>query len=473
MWSRSFASCNRGKTIDKNLNGMNTEEHLLALPAGYMLGKYRFEGMLGSGGFGITYLAEDTALGRKVAIKELLPNDFATRLDGTTVVAKTRSDGQNLEWARARFLEEGRVLAACSHPNVVEVYEMIEQNGTAYMVTRYEEGQNLENWLQSLNRTPTEEELLSTLFPLLAGLERVHRMGFLHRDIKPQNIYLTTDGRPVLLDFGSARLAIGSRSRMLTAVVTPGYAPFEQYQEAGNQGPWTDIYALGGVMYRAVTGNRPPEATARLLGTDPYKELFSTCNGRYDPSLLKGIDRALRTKESERPQSIAEWRALLPDAGATKPPVIPSNKPWLKRYGYLPIMAAAGVTILVAALPKPWMLAPNPTPAPISSPTPIATPTSISTPISALSPTPLPTPIATPTPLATPTPFPTPTPVLSPTPVAIPSPALSPVATPTPDSTPNSTRTRTKPRQGNRNQSTPAPRYLIPQKYRRFIPFNF
>lgn len=211
---------------------MKMRQHMLALPIGYLLGRYRLEGVLGSCGFGITYLAQDASLSRKVAIKELLPNAFATRLDGTTVVAKTESDGADLEWARKRFLEEGRVLAACSHPNVVEVYDLIEANSTAYMVTKYEEGQDLGGWLRTLGRQPTERELREILLALLSGLEQVHERGFLHRDIKPENICLTLNGRPVLLDFGSARQAVSGRSQMLTAVITPGYAPFENIMKA-------------------------------------------------------------------------------------------------------------------------------------------------------------------------------------------------------------------------------------------------
>jgi serine/threonine protein kinase len=286
------------------------EQHVLALPAGYQLGKYIFKGLLGSGGFGITYLAEDTSLHRKVAIKEMLPNEFATRLDGTSVVAKTRSDKTNLEWARARFVDEGRALAACDHPNVVDVYEMIEANGTAYMVTKYEEGCDLESWLQNLTRRPTESELKEIILPLLSGLERVHRTGFLHRDIKPENIYITEDGRPVLLDFGSARQAIRRRSVVMTSIITPGYAPFEQYHEDGNQGEWTDIYALGAVVYRAATGKRPPEAIRRLAD-DSCERLAVACKGRYSDGFLKAVDHALRVKESERPQTVAAWREEL------------------------------------------------------------------------------------------------------------------------------------------------------------------
>src|ERR1700722_9627940 len=298
---------------------MKTERFLLALPDGYQLGKYLIEGVLGSGGFGITYLAEDTSLGRRVAIKELLPGDFATRVGESTVAPKGReTDRENLDWAQARFIEEGRVLAACPHPNVVEVYEAFSANGTAYLVTRYEEGQDLERWLRGLGRAPTEAELVAILWPLLSGLERVHQAGFLHRDLKPENIYLTREGRPVLLDFGSARQAIGGRSRMLTAVVTTGYAPFEQYHEGGKQGPWTDIYALGAVMHRAITGQKPPEAAARMMGNDPYKSLAAAHPSRNNAALLKGLDQALRVKAPERPQSSAQSRAV-PGKGAPRP----------------------------------------------------------------------------------------------------------------------------------------------------------
>jgi serine/threonine protein kinase len=306
-----------------NENPMISEQHVLALPAGYELGKYRFQGVLGSGGFGITYLAEDMTLHRKVAIKEMLPNDFATRIDGTTVVAKTASERSNLAWARARFVDEGRALAACDHPNVVNVYEMIEANGTAYMVTKYEEGRSLERWLRELGRAPSESELRGILMPLLSGLERVHRAGFLHRDIKPENIYLTADGRPVLLDFGSARQAITSRSMVMTSIVSAGYAPFEQYHEEGNQGAWSDIYALGAVLYRAITGSKPPEAVRRLQN-DSCISLATAYAGRYSASFLTAIDHALLVNEAQRPQTVALWREMM---NAGSPSTIASQVP--------------------------------------------------------------------------------------------------------------------------------------------------
>jgi formylglycine-generating enzyme required for sulfatase activity/tRNA A-37 threonylcarbamoyl transferase component Bud32 len=361
---------------------VTASEHRLALPAGYQLGKYRLREVLGAGGFGITYLADDPSLGRRVAIKELLPNDIATRLDGTTVVAKTRSEEDNLAWARERFVDEGRALAACDHPNVVNVYEMIEANGTAYMVTKYEEGRSLERWLRELGRAPTEEELRGILLPLLAGLEKVHKAGFLHRDIKPENIYLTDEGRPVLLDFGSARQAVSNRSMAMTSIVTAGYAPFEQYHEDGHQGAWSDIYALGAVMFRAIAGRKPPEATRRMKD-DPCPKLAREFAGKFSAQFLTAIDKALAVDAKVRPQSVAAWREQL----GTTAPVADQRQfrrtwfeMWMKRLRYAPpawkIGAAALLLVVVALAWQPWR--PKPVPGTAAPPAPvisIATPT--------------------------------------------------------------------------------------------------
>ena len=278
----------------------------------------------------------------------------------------------------------------------------------------------MERWLRGLGRPPNEGELRAILWPLLSGLERVHQAGFLHRDIKPENIYLTAGGRPVLLDFGSARQAIGGRSRMLTAVITAGYAPFEQYHEGGKQGPWTDIYAVGAVMHRAITGQKPPEAAARLMGKDPYQSLAVNQSGRYGAAFLKGLDRALWVKASERPQSIAEWRGLLGERPAGKPSKLPGPKrpPWW--VWCLAGTALAGGLIL-------WFESLHPRSEQPQSPAPSLTESATPEPSPTARVTPIPSPTESATPTLTFTPAPTYTPTGTPVPeIALPSPESTP-----------------------------------------------
>jgi serine/threonine protein kinase len=279
---------------------------------GYQLRRYRLEGVLGFGGFAITYLALDTELSRRLAIKELIPTSFVTRVEGT-VVPHTASDENPWEWAKMRFIEEARALAALEHPNILRLYEVFQENGTAYAVTRFEEGGSLESWLQHLGRPPSEAELRGILMPILSALEVVHAHNFLHRDIKPANILLTKDQRPILIDFGSARTIVQARSVPMTAIVTEGYAPFEQYTSQSEQGPWTDLYALGALMYRAITGNRPPESVKRIMAKDedPCLKLAKAFHGHYSAELLSSIDWALQPKPEMRPQKASEWLEVL------------------------------------------------------------------------------------------------------------------------------------------------------------------
>ena len=285
-----------------------TQTHRQALPKGYMLHEYQLDRVLGSGGFGLTYLAWDTGLDKPVAIKEYLPNDLAVRETDHSVMPKSDSDEDNFQWGLERFLDEARTLARFKHPNIIAVHRYFETHNTAYIVMEFAEGETLD---EVLKRGVLEEpRLLSVLMPLLDGLEEVHRGDFLHRDIKPGNIVIRPDGSPVLLDFGSARQAIGSRSRSITSVVTPGYAPIEQYSARGNQGPWTDIYALGAVAYKAICGETPPDATGRLR-QDPMRPVSEVCRGKYSGPLLNSIDWALSVEEEARPQDVTSWRKLM------------------------------------------------------------------------------------------------------------------------------------------------------------------
>ncbi|MBL8520724.1 MAG: protein kinase [Betaproteobacteria bacterium] len=270
--------------------------------------EYRFDQLLGVGGFGLTYLATDENLNLPVAIKEYLPSDIARRDEDSSVRPAHESVKENFEWGLRRFLDEARTLAAFHHPNIVRVMRYFQANSTAYMVMEFVEGAPLSEWVKT--RRPLSQRAIETLIrPLVHGLQVVHKAGYLHRDIKPGNIYVRADGSPVLLDFGAARSTLG-RSE-LTAVVSPGYAPVEQYSESSPQGPWSDLYALGGVMYWLVTGNKPVDATARLRD-DPQPKAATIGDSRlYTPGFLNAIDWALEPDDRKRPRHGDDFLAML------------------------------------------------------------------------------------------------------------------------------------------------------------------
>lgn len=295
-----------------------------ALPLQARLQEYRLLQVLGAGGFGITYLAQDTHLDKPVAIKEYLPSELAMRAPDGVVAPLATDKEPGYRWGLDRFLLEARTLAKFSHPGIVRVLRYFEANGTAYMVMEYEKGEPLKN-LFILSPQLPEAELKRLMAPLLEGLREVHAAGFLHRDIKPDNIFVRADGRPVLIDFGAARNALGGETRSLTAVLTPGFAPLEQYSGEGRQGPWTDLYAMGGVLYRAVTDRNPPDAVARIR-EDTLGAGLAAVKGKYSDAFLRAIEWAMALDEKQRPQSIEDWRRALfegapPSPVASPPPL--------------------------------------------------------------------------------------------------------------------------------------------------------
>ena len=287
-----------------------------ALPADFQLLWYRISRVLGHGGFGITYLALDTNLEQAVAIKEYLPGSIATRGPDHQVLPLTPDHEPDYRWGLERFISEGRTLARFDHPAIVRVLSVFEAHGTAYLVMRFERGQTLGAELKEKKTLP-EERVRAVIDTCMDGLETVHAAGFIHRDIKPANIYLRDDGHAVLIDFGSARQALSEHTQTLTTLVSPGYAPFEQYQSDGKQqGPWTDIYALAATAYRCVTGIAPMAAVDRGRGIldskgDPLHKCSELATGDYSPNLLAAIDAGLSFHSDERPQNIAAWRAAL------------------------------------------------------------------------------------------------------------------------------------------------------------------
>ena len=282
-----------------------------SLPDGHIINEYQINKLLGVGGFGLTYLATDQNLNLPVALKEYFPSDIAQRGDSESDTSIRPSGDENHEtfqWGLTRFLDEARTLATFRHPNIVRVMRFFQANATAYMVMEFVQGAALSDWMRP--RRPLSQSTIEKIaMPLIDGLGVIHRTNYLHRDVKPGNIYVREDGSPVLLDFGAARSTAGGRD--LTAIVSPGYAPVEQYSESSAQGPWTDLYAMGGVMYWMVTGKKPVDATARLKNDPQPRAADIGDRAIYTVEFLSAIDWALKPDEQQRPQSSEELLARL------------------------------------------------------------------------------------------------------------------------------------------------------------------
>ncbi len=312
---------------------MTKNRYYDTLPIGGFLNEYRLDGVLGRGGFGVTYLGLDTHLQKKVAIKEYFPGEYAIRTDGTFVKPKSVHDEARYLWGRDRFIDEAQSLALFNHPNINRVHCFFQANNTAYIVLDYLDGSVLEELLRAGHRFSTQE--LNRLFHQLTdGLRAVHRAGYVHRDIKPGNIMICADWKPVLYDFGAARIAIGIKTQSITTMLTPGYAPLEQYDgRTDSIGPWTDIYALGMVLYRCAAddkGGALPDAVARARAvyTGDGQDLLTSAEqikSVHGEELYNKILWAISLNEKDRPQSIEEWTGLnyetTPSGAATRGPV--------------------------------------------------------------------------------------------------------------------------------------------------------
>jgi len=274
-------------------------------------GQYQVGRILGKpGGFGITYLGWDIKLETKVAVKEFLPRDLVGRnSDQVTIVPHHKDDMEFFRFGLERFLQEARTLAKFSHPNVVRVRTFFEENGTAYLVMDYYEGLSLAQYLKDKGGHIDEQLALEIMLPIMDGLREVHEKGFLHRDIKPRNIYLTEGGIPILLDFGSTRFAVGERSRSVSVVLSPGYSPYEQYHKKGKQGVWSDIYSVAATLYRMLAGAPPIDAADRIMDDDlePIIQLVPEVSSQLNDALMQ----ALAVKAEDRPQSIKEFQGMM------------------------------------------------------------------------------------------------------------------------------------------------------------------
>lgn len=285
----------------------NRQKFPVALRAGTVLNdRYIVGRVLGQGGFGITYVAFDTQLQARVAIKEYMPSDIATRVEGATVSVMMDTKADDFTYGAERFQEEARTLAKfIGHPNIAGVSSYFDQNDTSYFVMDYIEGVSFKSYIANNGGKVSVDETLNVMIPVLRALTAVHAEGFIHRDVTPDNIYISKDGNVKLLDFGSARYSIGDKSKSLDVILKVGYAPKEQYIRRGRQGPFTDVYSCAACFYAALTGYLPPESLERL----DHDELVPVSQAGVDiPEWLdKAILKGLAVQPEDRFQSAAEF----------------------------------------------------------------------------------------------------------------------------------------------------------------------
>ena len=282
------------------------------LPEGTRLQEFVIERVIGIGGFGIVYQANDTLLRRTVAIKEFMPTSMALRSEGNTVCLRSASYVKDFETGKETFMDEARMLAQFKHPALIEVLRFWEQNRTAYMVTPFYKGRTLHDFLRAAPGVVNEVELRRILLPVLDALAHMHAAQVYHRDISPDNIMVLQDGTPILLDLGAARRLEELNPRAFTVLVKPGYAPIEQYagEVSGLQGPWTDLYGWAASAYFALTGKPPPPSASRVM-TDTIIKLVELKPAGYSQNFLEAIDATLAVRPDDRPQSVEALKELL------------------------------------------------------------------------------------------------------------------------------------------------------------------
>lgn len=290
-------------------------------PGTLLVGRYVIGRVVGYGGFGVTYIAWDTMLKRRIAIKEYLPSEFATRMADEQEIMLLDGEKQLSQYQKGldRFLQEGKRLAQVGDiSGIVHMYNCFQANGTAYITMEFLDGRTLEEYLAEKGRL-TEQETLDLMMPVLEALQSVHEKGIIHRDISPDNIFLTADNEghlhAKLIDFGASRFATTSHSKSLTVLIRPGYSPEEQYRSNGQQGTFTDVYAVAACMYRMVTGQQPPDALERRSRIEAKKPDLLQEPGRLNPDLSSNFEtallNALNVRVEDRTASISDFQEEL------------------------------------------------------------------------------------------------------------------------------------------------------------------
>ncbi|WP_158047614.1 serine/threonine-protein kinase [Skermanella pratensis] len=280
-----------------------------------LTGRYRIGRVLGLGGFGITYVGRDERLHALVAVKEYYPSMYSVRMPASSLVAPSGAEQAGpYRTGMEKFLDEARLLAQFrTTPEIVDVLDFFTENGTAYMVMEYLEGRSLQEVLNERGGRLPFGEALSVILPVMRGLARVHEKNVLHRDISPDNIYITNDKRSKLLDFGAARMALSQGEQNLTVILKRGYAPLEQYNAGGRQGPWTDVYALCATLYRTLAAQMPADALARIEQDDliPPSRLGVAIPPAVEKVLLKGLSLRGAERHQDMIELLGDFEAAL------------------------------------------------------------------------------------------------------------------------------------------------------------------
>jgi serine/threonine protein kinase len=311
LCNNCFSNWKDGATVCDICGYVEGEENPvpMVIPVGdILLGKYLIGKVLGKGGFGVTYLAYDLIRKIKVAIKEYMPDSLAYRTPETSTVLTYKGEkGEAFKLGLEKFYDEAKTIAKFNgHPNIINVQEFFYENNTAYFVMEYIEGIDLKKYVAEKGGRLSEEEILKIVLPLMDSLMIVHSIGVLHRDISPDNIYIAKDGTVKLLDFGAARQVLGEQSKSLSVVLKPGFAPIEQYQSRGKQGPWTDVYSLAATMYYCLTGSIP-EASMDRIDEDNMQSMAQhgvEVSPEFETALLK----ALSLRAVNRFQTMSEFK---------------------------------------------------------------------------------------------------------------------------------------------------------------------
>ena len=310
----------------------NTVSSNCLLPGTLLKNRYIVGVALGVGGFGITYKCLDTKIGGICAIKEYFPANFALRTNVTKFVSVAEQNLERYNKIMKRFVEEAELVKSLKHRNVITIYDSFFENNTAYYVMEYCDGIDLRRYTNNFSRRLEYDEGMNLLYQIMNGLEYIHSKGILHRDIAPDNIYVTKNNSVKILDFGSARSEMDQFNRELSVIVKVGYAPIEQYGGRGKQGPYTDIYALGATFYHLFTSRIPIESTQRVA--EDTLEEFSRLRPDLPDNLKYCIEKSMELTTAKRISNIAEMKSILGLSNASvrmskeQPPVkLPPMKP--------------------------------------------------------------------------------------------------------------------------------------------------